>query len=377
MLNRSILIPAFLALPGLAMQAPQEDAHALVVKYTALIKDYPRLRAEKKRVPNEANLESVYARLARETNPEARQVLLVARQFLLKARVPKPQGLPEDVRGLVSSLDTSLELEMAAQIPPDSPALELVQAVEPDFLADIAWHASGGGYVNQKESEAARKAFAYLEQIFEKHPSREVKALALATGANLYSRPRMLTETKAYVDRLEAFAPGHPAVAKWREWLKQAAKEDLVAPKVGNPVPHFKVEDLDKARHEITPATFKGKYWIMDFWASWCGPCKAELPNLHKAFAKYKSRGLEVLSLSWDKNARDIAAFRKDPQHLMPWHHAFPQGELAKTLNAAFQVRGIPHVLLIGPDGKILATTEALRGEALEQTLEKYLPALK
>lgn len=374
MFNRSCLISALVALPVIAVQAPQEDAHALVAKYTTLLKDYPRLLAEKKRLPSEDSVELLSGRLARETQPEVRQVLLVARQFLLEARTPKPETLPENARNLISTLEMSLGLELAAQIPPDSPALELVQAVKPEYLGFIAWHASGGGYVNQKESEAARKAFAYLDQVFEKHPSKEVKALALVTGASMYAMPRMVAETKAYVDRLEAFAPGHPAIAKWREWIIQAAKDDLVAPKVGNHVPDFKVKDLDKANREITPATFKGKYWILDFWATWCGPCKAELPNLHKAFAKYKGRGLEVLSLSWDKKAQDIVTFRKDPEHPMPWRHAFPQGELAKSLNETFQVRSIPHAFLIGPDGKILATTEDLRGEKLDQTLGTYLP---
>ncbi len=368
---------SILALPAITAAAPAEDAHALVAKYATLLKDLPRLKAEKKPLPKEALLDLVYARLVRETQPEIRQILLVARQFLLEAKIPNSKAIPEDVRDLLSSIDNSFGLELAAQVPPDSPALELVAAVKPDYLCFIAWHASGGGFVPQKEAEAAQRAFAYLEQVFEKNPSREVRIQALLAGADLNSRPRLVPATKAYVDRLEAFAPGHPAIAKWREWLIQAAKDDLVAPKVGNQIPAFKVKDFDKANLEITPATFKGKYWLLDFWATWCGPCRAELPNLHKAFAKYQGRGLEVLSLSWDKKAQDITTFRKDPGHPMPWRHAFPQGELAKALNATFQVRGIPHVLLVGPDGKILATTEDLRGDKLDQTLEKYLPGSK
>jgi hypothetical protein len=61
----------------------------------------------------------------------------------------------------------------------------------------------------------------------------------------------------------------------------------------------------------------------------------------------------------------------------MPWRHAFPRGKEASTLNASFQVRAIPHVLLIGPDGTILATTESLRGEKLAQTLDEKLPPRK
>jgi thiol-disulfide isomerase/thioredoxin len=373
----TFLAVSILALPALAAPAPAEDAHALVAKYTTVLKDIPRLRAEKKPPPKEALLESLYARLARETQPEIRQVLLVARQFLLEAKIATSGTMPADVRDLLSSIDTSFGLELAAQIPPDSPALELVAAVEPDYLNYIAWHAGGGGYVAQKEEEAAQKAFAYLDQVFTQNPSRDVKALALISGAELNSRPRRLADTKAYVDRLEAFAPGHPAIAKWREWLVQAAKEDQFVPRVGGKVPAFKLQDFDHQGQTLTPDIFKGKYLLLDFWATWCGPCLKELPNLHVAYAKYKGRGLEVLSISRDMKAEAITTFRKDAAHSMPWRHAFPQGKEADALMATFQVRGIPHILLIGPDGKILATTEDLRGDKLEETLGRCLPAAK
>jgi thiol-disulfide isomerase/thioredoxin len=356
---------------------PSEDAHALVAKYVTVLKDIPRLRAEKKPLPREALLESLYASLARETQPEIRQVLLVARQFLLEEKLPTSKALPKDVQDLLSSIDTSFGLELAAQVPPDSPALELVAAVKPDYLGFIAWHASGGGYSAQTESEAAQKAFAYLDQVFAQNPSKDVKALALISGAELNSRPRRLAETKAYVDRLEAFAPGHPAIAKWREWLVQAAKEDLLVPRVGGKVPAFNVQDFDHPGQAFTPGSFKGKYLLLDFWATWCGPCLKELPNLHAAYAKFKGRGLEVLSISRDQKPEAITTFRKNTAHPMPWRHAFPQGKAADALMAAFQVRGIPHILLIGPDGTILATSEDLRGSKLEETLGRCLPAVK
>ncbi len=374
---RTCLAVSLLALPAVAAPAPTEDAHALIVKYATVLKDMPRLRAEKKPLPKEASLESLYASLVRETRPEVRQVLLVARQFLFEAKILRTNAVPDDVRDLLSSIDTSFGLELAAQMPPNSPALELVATVKPDYLGFIAWHASGGGYVAQKEAEVAQKAFAYLDHVFEQNPSQEVKTLALISGAELNSRPRRLAETKAYVDRLEAFAPGHPAIAKWREWLVQATKEDLLVPRVGEKVPAFSLQDFDHPGQSFTPGSFKGKYLLLDFWATWCGPCLKELPNLHAAQARFKGRGLEVLSISRDQKPEAIVTFRKNAAHPMPWRHAFPQGKEADALMATFQVRGIPHILLIGPDGTILATTEELRGSKLEETLGRCLPAVR
>ncbi len=373
----SALLCGALAPTLLIAQAPAENPQALVAKYAALLKQYPQMlkddQQRKAHIPNKDTVEGISVRIAHEARPEIRQVLMMARHFMLDAMAPDRAKLPTEAINYTSTLGTAWELELAGQITPDSPALELVALHQPGYLGFIAWHASGGGYIDQSESAAATKAFAFFDKVFEVHPSRTVKTLALTSAMELASRPRMIPEVEGYLARLEAFEPGHPAVAQYRKWLVQAREADKSAPRVGNRLPAFKLQNLDKPSETLTPATFKGKYLLLDFWATWCGPCKGELPFVHKAYAKFHPAGLEMLSISWDKKAEDIVKFRKDPAHPMPWRHAFPQGKLAEELNNTFQVRGIPHVLLIGPDGKILETVENLRGEKLEETLRKYM----
>lgn len=140
----------------------------------------------------------------------------------------------------------------------------------------------------------------------------------------------------------------------------------------GSPVPKFSVVSLENPKVIYTNESFKGKKYLIDFWATWCGPCKAEMPAIHKAYEKFKDKGFEILSISFDQKAEDINKYRKG-EWKMPWLHAFVDGEIKAKLQKDFDAMAIPKPFLVdGDSGKILALTTDLRGENLEKTLEKY-----
>lgn len=133
----------------------------------------------------------------------------------------------------------------------------------------------------------------------------------------------------------------------------------------------FPLKGVDLAGKAVSYDAYKGKVLLVDFWATWCGPCVGELPNVVEAYQKYHSKGFEVLGISLDQaNSKPkLEAFIKE--HKMPWPQVY-DGKYWQADNAvAYGVQSIPFTLLIGKDGKIAAV--GARGPALAPAIEAAL----
>lgn len=147
--------------------------------------------------------------------------------------------------------------------------------------------------------------------------------------------------------------------------------------------PGFPVPDFDEALIgepcRISRKTMLGKTYLVEFWATGCGPCVAEMPNLHVAFELYHGKGLEIISFSQDRDVQAVHEFRKK-RFKMPWNHVWSRPEKplrgsdqpGSNLEDRFEVTGIPSYILVGPDGTILYTTKDLRQGDLFRTLAGY-----
>lgn len=129
----------------------------------------------------------------------------------------------------------------------------------------------------------------------------------------------------------------------------------------------FEQPDMDGNMHKLSEYAGKGNYVLVDFWASWCGPCRKEMPNLKKVYDRFHSKGFEIVGVSLDNNKKSWTDAVENMQ--MTW----PQlSDLKAWKNSAAQlyyIKSIPATLLIGPDGKIVASN--LRGQELEKKLEE------
>jgi peroxiredoxin len=119
---------------------------------------------------------------------------------------------------------------------------------------------------------------------------------------------------------------------------------------------------------EIKLSSLRGQYVLIDFWASWCAPCRKELPNVVKLYNQYKSKGFTVYSVSLDK---DISAWKKAIQDdNLSWsNHVSDLLGWESELPTLYGFQGIPHTVLIDKEGKIIES--GLRGESLEQKLKE------
>jgi thiol-disulfide isomerase/thioredoxin len=117
-------------------------------------------------------------------------------------------------------------------------------------------------------------------------------------------------------------------------------------------------------------SSLRGKVVLLDFWASWCGPCRKENPNVVAVYNKYASKGFDVFSVSLDENkAAWDSAIKKDG--LIWKNHVSDLGGWRSAVVATYEIESIPFPLLIDKEGKIVAMGETLRGGGLESELKK------
>ncbi len=283
------------------------------------------------------DLAQAAARLAREKRPPVRRALLVTRLLFRKlARELPSAGELADVR-------------------------REVPATDPAWTVDLGLLGAAEGWDPQ--------AFGpYVAQARAAHPDGALRRhLLFSHFTDMIDTSTEQDWRPSYAMLLKDF-PDSPEAAKARARLDS---ESLTA--VGAPAPAFDLPSLDDPDQRLTPATFKGGYVLVDFWASWCPDCVREMPGMHRAWARFKDKGLAILSLSLDRKAEHIAKYRAVGETPMPWRHAFLEGGWKNPVCAAWGVMSIPKPVLVGPDGRIVASGADLRGEALERTLAKFL----
>lgn len=223
-----------------------------------------------------------------------------------------------------------------------------------------------------KRAEAQEKYKAYQQEqkafvkdFIDNNDNGIVPVFAALYAANFISPE---TEFEWFFGLLNRFEQEH-AKSKYTAWFKQFVEpyRNLAELQPGKPAPDFKLATPEG--DSLSLSDLRGKYVLVDFWASWCAPCRQENPNVVKMYERFKGKNFEILGVSLDRGKTEWVKAIADDQ--LAWKHVSDLKYWDSMVTGLYAIQSIPATLIVDPQGNIVARN--LRGQELESKLESLL----
>src|SRR6187551_1117632 len=223
-----------------------------------------------------------------------------------------------------------------------------------------------------KQQQITNEEKAYTQQTIQQSTNSSLSLFILSTYQGMARDPNFrvngFTDPEVVAlltDVLNKF-PDRTDIAGIRNSVEATIPKTIW---VGKPAPEISLPDTEGRTVKLS--SFRGKYVLVDFWASWCGPCRRENPNVVQAFNQFKNKNFTILGVSLDRPGQKENWLKAIKEDNLTWTHISDLKFWQSEVVPVYQVGSIPFNVLVDPDGKVVA--ENLRGNALEQKLQELL----
>jgi thiol-disulfide isomerase/thioredoxin len=261
-------------------------------------------------------------------------------------------------------MNPALGAAVVAQFTPGSALWQLDDVMGRRVLLQAARQAAGQPRVNTPDAVALVKA-RFDAGIAVAHDTTERFDLYVLAAETFM--PADTVTAQSYTSRFVAESYAHPRLLPL---LRLTGYNRVLQP--GRIVPAFRVPSLDSAGAAISDVSLRGKVYLLDVWATWCGDCIVELPALRALHAKFGKRGLQLISVSTDELKGTADRFRRIREP-MPWTHGWAGASPDGGPLAGFEVTWLPTTILVGRDGRILAVAPKLESAAFDVLVRQAL----
>ncbi|MCK5145913.1 TlpA family protein disulfide reductase [bacterium] len=252
------------------------------------------------------------------------------------------------VKHMIGEIDSTEAVKVLENIPPTSP----LWSINTNVL-------NGMIYKTKQEIDY----LDYLTQLLKNHPDSTIKPKFYQTIMSIaQNNGKNEILNSFYYEFVEKY-PDHYSIKNVKS---QYSPERNI--QVGKQIPGFTFISIDDSTKHVSNKTLLGTIYMLDFWATWCGPCIGEMKSLHEAFEKYNGYGFELISVSLDRSVDKLIEFR-EAKWKMPWFNSHMKFSDDNELIKEFELTSIPKPILVDKDGKIIFIGSDIRGGKLDQTL--------